>query len=82
MCSASCKSGNVAVVALRPSSAGKTWVQEEEKTWEVFPAVTGRQFREGDADDLRAVAVSVGGISSGRSKFPRPAQVREAGDAG
>src|SRR5262249_6456978 len=42
------KGREVAVVAPRATTAGKTWVQEEGKTWEFSPALTGRQFREGD----------------------------------
>jgi Ser/Thr protein kinase RdoA (MazF antagonist) len=35
---------------------GESWLEENDEAWEVFPAIAGREFREGDANDLRLLA--------------------------
>jgi homoserine kinase type II len=50
------KSRGAAVVAPLRLRDGNSWLEMDSTTWEVFPAITGREFREGDADDLRALA--------------------------
>ena len=44
----------------RKTAAGETWWQGEEAVWEVFPFVSGRAMRHGDAGDLSALGRAVG----------------------
>jgi Ser/Thr protein kinase RdoA (MazF antagonist) len=39
--------------------AGKSFWQDGQRQWEVFPAVPGRHFRDGDPDDIRALAIAL-----------------------
>jgi homoserine kinase type II len=53
------KARGAAVVAPLRWGEGESWFEENGEVWEVFPAVAGREFREGDVDDLRALATGL-----------------------
>jgi Ser/Thr protein kinase RdoA (MazF antagonist) len=56
--------GGAAVVAPRRAKHGVTFHEEDGRCWEVFPAVAGHHFREGDPEELR-------GLAKGLAEFHR-----------
>lgn len=64
------KARGAAVVAPVRWGDSKSWVEYGSETWEVFPAIAGREFREGDANDLRAMAKSLAEFHLAGRNFP------------
>jgi len=61
---------NVPVVAPKQLPDGKTYLQADEKTWEVFPAISGRPFQENNAADLQALTDSLAQFHLAGRDFP------------
>lgn len=51
---------HVAVVPPVKTMSGESFWQDGERLWEVFPAVAGRHFQDGNVDDVRALAAALG----------------------
>ncbi|HTL29738.1 MAG TPA: phosphotransferase [Tepidisphaeraceae bacterium] len=73
---------SVPVVAPLRSRGGETLWQQGERMWEVFPAVKGRQFRDADPDDIRALAKALAKFHLAGRDFDATKSPRKLGPRG
>jgi homoserine kinase type II len=72
----------VAVVPPLRRAGGETFWQAGDRLWEVFPAVSGRQYRDADASDARALAAALAAFHRAGKNFECDRTMHKLGPRG